>query len=181
VPAAALAIGLALAGCSSTGDEDVADRPIPTARPDDQTETETEAEPGNGSETDLSGEPSPEVDVTTDDEGISEAPADEPQIEATSVRETRADVEHDLRVVPQASVGVGESAWCATLQIGRDAVVDGDDALADEQRDLLIERSANLDDAELIDLIASLDPDESLDRSVAEAGLERCQSMGFEL
>ncbi len=183
IPAAALVLGLALAGCSSTGTEEVADRPIPTSLPADQTGTETGTdEPITGSEAGPRGEPLPGVDViAADDEGISEAPADEPVVDASSASDTGADVEHDLSIVPQASVGVGESALCATLQIGRDAVVDGDDDLADEQRDLLIERSANLDDAELITIIDDLDPDESLDRSIADAGLERCQSMGFEL
>jgi len=115
--------------------------------------------------------------VFADDEGLSEEVAEAPVLDEDDM------VEIDLEQtpeVPQADVAVGEAALCATVQIGRDAVVDGDEATANQQRDLLIERGSRVSDEKLSKTLVKVGDSVDLDREVIEEALARCVELGFE-
>lgn len=173
-----LGIALSLVACTSAETDEALTNPTSQVSPGDGS-----VAPGDGDQDDperrSSGEPSSEVEVVlAEDEGISEQAAEEPVIEDSV--QVEIDFE-DSAEAEQVRVGVGESALCATLQIGRDAAVDGDDDLADTQRDLLIERTPRVEDGELAAILSEFDADEPLDVSLAEEGLLRCQALGFEI
>ncbi len=193
-----LALALVAASCSSAGPDEEADRQPAASASDDRAvndgavndravndgaEVRGDGTPDDGTADEGRPNPFPEPITSTDvvtstDADISEAPAQPPVIDDDTDPDTETAAETDA---PQAAVGVSESALCATLQIGRDAVVDRADELADDQRDLLIERRSGLADQELAAILADLDADTPLDAAVAEAGLRRCQALGYEI
>lgn len=185
-----LALALSAAACSSADGDDRAEadhRPGTTAS-DDAAVDGTELAPCEeiaADETVGDNRPTPFPEPITSgdaqaatDVDVSETPAEPPVIDDDTDPDTETATETDA---PQAAVGVTESALCATLQIGRDAVADGAHQLAASQRDLLIERRSGLADEELAAILADLDADTPLDPAIAEAGLRRCQTLGYEI
>lgn len=135
---------------------------------------------GTGGETTAAGaadSPYDEPDVASEltEEGISEAAATEPLDQPAE-----ADPGDDVVEAPQVAVPGGESALCATVQIGRDAISDGATELAESQQALLIERVGLAADAELFGLLDGIDNSELVEVAVLTAALDRCQDLGFE-
>lgn len=184
---AAFAIaGLVLTGCTSSGEEASKESEAPS----EQTES-TEATDEADTETPLGEEPNPparpigdDFDGATDDElvfadeeGISEEVAEAPVIAEDDP------VEADLELtpeVPQADLEVSEAAICATVQIGHDATVDGDETVATAQRDLLVERAGGVADDKLSAILEAVSSAAALDGAVMEDALARCVELGFE-
>ena len=117
----------------------------------------------------------PDVGSVLAEEGISEAAATEPLDQPE-----QADPGDDIVEAPQVAVPGGESALCATVQIGRDAISDGATELAESQQSLLIERVGLVADAELSGLLDGIDDSELVEVAVLTAALDRCQDLGFE-
>lgn len=115
----------------------------------------------------------PDLPAPAGDDEISESPADAPAVEPVE-----ADPE-DTPDIPQVALGAGESAVCASVQIGRDAAQDGAEDRAADQRDLVLERAELVDDAKLADTLAAIDRTAPVEVAVLEAALDRCQDLGY--
>jgi hypothetical protein len=82
--------------------------------------------------------------------------------------------------VTQVGVGPGESAVCATVQIGRDALNDGADELVATQQDLLITRVDLVDDDELGELLGAIEETAPIEIAAFDAAMNRCEELGFQ-
>ncbi len=183
VAVAAMATAL-LVGCTGGGSDQSGDGQ-PPAEQTGSTAASNQEETALGDEPDFpvnpvgdDGQSNPDGRlVFADDEGLSEDLAEAPVV--TDDEDVEVDLEQTPDV-PQADVSVSEAALCATVQIGRDAVADGEETLANQQRDLLVQRSSGVSDEKLSEILAQLSSDTALDRGVMESALGRCSELGFE-
>ncbi|MEM7325972.1 MAG: hypothetical protein AAF531_22995 [Actinomycetota bacterium] len=117
----------------------------------------------------------PDLQQEPDEREISESAADQPVGEPAD-----ADPD-DTGDATQVDLGVGESAVCATVQIGRDAVADDNTDLVLAQRTLLIDRTELVTDDRLRDLLASIDDETPMALDTLDAALSRCENLGYRL
>lgn len=180
---AATGLAVLVSACSNTAFESQPVDQSQTGTDEDQAAVDTTTGQGGAGEPDVLvvttnespyDEPDLELAVATEAEGIPEDQAVEPEDEPVP-----ADPE-DSDDVAQVALGTGESAICATVQIGRDAVTDGVEELANTQRQLLLDRVDLADDQELADLIGSIESNQPTEVAVLDAALDRCQDLGFE-
>jgi len=177
---------LIVSGCTQGGDQQAVNIDPDTTQAEGTTEsTDTVPATGIGEEPDSrpvpvdSGDANSETRelVFADEDGLGEDTVDGPALGDDDV------VEVDLELtpeVPQADVAVSEAALCATVQIGRDAVVDGNTTVEAEQRALLVERGNRVSDQALSNILAEVSGDEPLSGDVMENALARCEELGFE-
>lgn len=124
---------------------------------------------------------------------VADALYDEPDLVATGleeeISETAAEVPEDEPIaagpedtadVPQVAVGSGESALCATVQIGRDALSDGVDELLVIQQELLSGQADLIEDGELRTLLETIGSSAPADAALFGAALRRCEALGFQ-
>lgn len=171
-------IGLAGAACSNSAFE---------SQPVEEQSSTSSTEPETSVETDDDTEPGDELALVADspyeepdlaaagaEEEFSEIPAAEP------VDEPAAADPDDTADATQVALGAGESAVCATVQIGRDAVSDGATERIAAQQELLVSRADLVEDGELVSLLETVDATAPLDAAVLDEALSRCEDLGYQ-
>jgi hypothetical protein len=169
--------GLAFGACTTGADSDSAEdgAPVIGSAPVDESNAESIDVIGSEAAVDSSTIDDAEPDdlAMVEDREISEAPASEPEVEDNPEIDEDGDID-----VPQAELGPGESVLCASVQIGLDALRDGAEDLAGQQRDRLVEGRGSIADRQLADLIEALE--DGANEALFSTALDRCEGLGYE-
>lgn len=180
--AAALLLAAGLLGACSSSAFD--------SQPIDPTSTSEAAEPATDGDGGRSTEPDDGMETATVEVGtrfeepdLEAGPADgeipEDQAEEPVDEPDQTDPD-DTEDVAQVGLGRGESALCATVQIGLDAINDGASERAAAQQRLLLDRSELAEDGALAAIIDTIDDEEPVEVDVLDEALDRCEDLGFE-
>lgn len=177
--AVACAAGVTVSACSNTAFESKPVDDSPSTGSEDQ-DVSVEADTDEPADDELalvavdSPYDEPDIEAVLFDEEIPENAADEPDDEPTSADPA------DTADVTQVALGTGESALCATVQIGRDAASDGGTELLATQQAMLIDRVDLTSDDELSELIGGIDAAAPVELTVLDAALARCEDLGYQ-
>lgn len=182
-PAIALAMAVAtvLAGC--TGGSDItAD---PAVDPNDRAATTGTAGSASGEGTTSTGSAGPDgvgepdLIVLADDERA-EDPALPPSFDDDDRYLEPGDLDHVADPEEAAPLDQGSALACAAIEIGRNALAEGDTGRIETVSGVLSDDGASIGDARLRAIAAEAVVEGTLDRSGLDEGLARCRTLGYD-